>query len=118
MPNRPPRTTARFDNINDLDDFADEIPFVTDKRDMDDVLDTPLVLLAVQEATGNLGQFIVITCKIPESDTMFVVTTGAAQVMDKLLRYKALDRLPVKAQFVQQGRAYFVVSAKAKTTTE
>lgn len=66
-----------------------------------------LVLTAVEEASGDLGDYLILSCEADGIDEPFFISTGAKPVMAQLEKL-GFEDFPVYIRFRRQGRTWYL----------
>lgn len=77
-----------------------------------DFIGKDLIIRSVQDVSGNNGAYKRITVSLPDSEDMFVLSTGAKQPMQVLDWATKNGAYPFSGKFVKAGRAYLLVGTE------
>jgi len=72
-----------------------------------DLLDRPFLLTAAEAKEGDYGTYYLLTLKEVEGDQVYMVTTGAARVVEVLDMIEP-DDLPALVTFAAAGKSYII----------
>ena len=94
--------TPLSDVIADLGSEAEAVV------DINDLLDTPIAVIDVQECKGDFGVYVFVLFR-DQTGRLLAFTTGGVVVMRKLLAVKAANRFPVSCTISKPDNYYNIV---------
>lgn len=100
------RKPARFGEVGGLwSDLAEEVKFVR----KEDLLDVDLLVLDAKPIEGRFGRYISILVERKDTAEKVAVNTGSGPILDKVLKAKQNNWLPLPGKLVHVKRYYDII---------